>query len=165
MGKRHKLAIVPEGQLKEDAKFKIRDFVVDRYLRGTETKLQDIQDEFGKSPYDLSEGCVINYLNELVDRRKLSTWKVKNFRFYGPPKIPLPIKVGLAISGFILGVSVLIDIFLPPEFVYTYIYLGLRGVDTNPEPQSTMMPLVVYMLGLTFILTLIWYISDRKTYK
>ena len=162
---KHKLIRVSEDKLRKDAKTEIKEYIVNRYLHGKDAQLQDIQNEFSKPPYELSEGSVINYLNELVDGRKLSTWKQKNLRYYGPPKIPLPIKIGIAASTLIISIGFIIDSFVPPEWVYTYIYLGTYSKPTLMPPDLTTRPIVIYMLLVTIIFTTIWYLSSRKVYK
>jgi len=133
-------------------------------VRGKSTSLQDIQDAFQKAPYDLSEGTVINYLTELVDSRKLSTWKQKNRRFYGPPKLPLPLKFGLTMTAIILVIGFIIDTFMPRSYIYEYVYLHFSQ-DVEEIPQATMLPLVIYCLIVTIIFTCIWYLSQRKLFK
>jgi hypothetical protein len=166
MGLRHKLIRISEKDLKKDAKQEMKDFIINRYAHGKDTKLQDIQDAFKCPPWELSEGSVINYLNELTDTRKLSTWKTKTNRYYGPPKIPLPIKVGIAISVIIIVASIIIDAFFTPEVIHNVVYLGLNEVTEQPNvTESTMLPLVIYLLALTFIFTTIWWYTDRKKAK
>jgi len=155
---------VPEEELKKDAKEQMIDFIKNRFSKGKDTKLQDIQDMFKQAPWELSEGSVINYLNELVEKRKISTWKTKTNRYYGPPKIPLPIKTGIAISAIIIGMSLVIDIFIPSKLIYDYIYFGLDA-EINPTSYSPMFPIVTYLIILTFIITLLWWIADRRKSK
>jgi hypothetical protein len=165
MGK-HKLALVSEEKLRKDARDEILILVQARFSKGKDTSLQDIQDVFQKAPYDLSEGTVINYLEELVVNRKLSTWKVKNRRFYGPPKIPFSIKIGITTSVIIVVASLLIDTLLPRNIIHRYIYFGYLDGNAVVQPQTTsMLPLTVYLLSLTIIFTAIWYFSNRKIYK
>lgn len=149
---RHKLVMVSEDKLHRDAKTDIVDFVKTRFVHGRSAQLQQIQEHFQKAPYELSEGSVINYLNELVDGRKLSTWKSKNLRYYGPPKIPLPIKFGIAVCTLIITLGVLIDNFSPG--IVNYIYF-----------TRTMLPLIVYTIVLSAIFTSVWYSSQRKLFK
>ncbi len=160
---KHKIIRVSEKKLRNDAKNEIINFIQNRYLKGLDTQLQDIQNEFGKPPYELSEGTVINYLNELVEKRKISTWKQKNLRYYGPPKIPIPIKVGIAISAITITLGLIIDTLLSPEWIYTHIYLASSKQDT--PMFITTRPLVIYILSITFILCTIWHITTRKIYK
>ena len=154
--------MMPEGDIKQASKEEMVNFVKSRFARGKDTKLQDLQDNFSQKPWELSEGTIINYLNELVEKRKISTWKTKTNRFYGPPKISLPIKVGVAIAVFIISISILIDMYLPPELISRYVYFGLH---TNPHPYSYMLPLVSYLLILDFIYTIIWYVSYKRKKK
>jgi hypothetical protein len=138
--------------------------VQNRFSKGKDTSLQDIQDVFQKPPYDLSEGTVINYLEELVNNRKLSTWKVKNRRYYGPPKIPFSIKVGIASSVIIILLSIMIDTLVSTNIIYQYIYFGYFNGDVTPSHYS-MFPLTVYLLIIVVFLTAVWYLSNRKIYK
>lgn len=164
MGK-HKLALVSEEKLRRDARDEIVALVQSRFTKGKDTSLQDIQDVFQKPPYDLSEGTVINYLEELVLNRKLNTWKVKNRRFYGPPKIPFPIKVGVAATTILITVSLLIDNLLPGEIIHRYIYFGYLDGNTISIEHTSMLPLTVYLLILIIVFTSIWYWTNRKIYK
>jgi hypothetical protein len=156
--------MVSEEKIRKDARDEIRELVQSRFAKARDTSLQDIQDVFQKPPYELSEGTVINYLNELVDTRKLSTWRVKNRRYYGPPKIPLPIKFGLSASAIIIGVSVLIDIFVPQTY-FSYIYLKFGEETPSAVPHATMLPIVFYSIILISIFTAAWYLSQRKLNK
>lgn len=144
--------MVSEDKLHKDAKTDIVIFVKTRFAHGRSAQLQEIQVRFQKAPYELSEGTVINYLNELVDARKLSTWKSKNLRYYGPPKLPLSIKFGLAVCTIILVFGILIDSFYPR--IVNYIYF-----------TRTMLPLIVYSILLSVIFTTVWYSSQRKLFK
>jgi len=161
---RHKLALVSEDKLRKQAKDDIVSLVHTRFSKGKDTSLQDIQNVFQKNPYALSEGSVINYLEELVNNRKLSTWKVKNRRYYGPPQIPFPIKVGIATSVVIITLSTLIDSVCSSAFIYEYIYLG-SPVDETVLPSATMLPLALYLLVLTAFFTVVWHMKSRNVYK
>ncbi len=165
MGK-HKLALVSEEKLRRDARDEIIALVQTRFSKGKDTSLQDIQDVFQKAPYDLSEGTVINYLEELVAGRKLNTWKVKNRRYYGPPKIPFPIKIGVSASVIIVVASLLMDNLVPRKLIHQYVYFGYLDGGEAIQPQYTsMFPLTAYLLILTIVFTAIWYFSNRKIYK
>jgi len=165
MGK-HKLALVSEEKLRKDARDEILLLVQNRFSKGKDTSLQDIQDVFQKPPYDLSEGTVINYLDELILKRKLSTWKVKNRRFYGPPKIPFSIKIGAAASVIIVVISLLMDTLVPRKIIHQYVYFGYLDGGEIIQPQYTsMFPLTAYLLILTIVFTTIWYYSNRRIYK
>jgi len=144
--------MVPEDKLHKDAKTDIVDFVKTRFAHVRSAQLQEIQEHFQKAPYGLSEGTIINYLNELVDGRKLSTWKSKNLRYYGPPKIPLPIKFGIAVCTILIVSGVLIDTFSPG--IVNYIYFA-----------HTMLPFITYSIVLSLIFTATWYVSQRKLFK
>jgi hypothetical protein len=154
MGK-HKLVLFSEEKLRKDARDEIRALVGSRFSKGKDTSLQDIQDVFQKPPYDLSEGTVINYLEELVVTRKLSTWKVKNRRFYGPPKIPLTLKIGMIVGGAIIAICFIFDAFISKKYIIQYIYFG----------SQSMMPIMIYLLVLTVVFTILWSATNRRLYK
>ena len=153
--RKHRLALVSEEKLRKDARDEIRALINARFSKGKDTSLQDIQDVFHKPPYDLSEGTVINYLDELVATRKLSTWKVKNRRFYGPPKIPFTLKIGMIVGGAIVAICFIFDAFIAKKYIVQYVYFGSQG----------MMPIMVYLLILTVIFTILWSATNRKAYK
>jgi hypothetical protein len=161
MGKRHKLIRVSEDKLRSDAKDEILDLIHSRFVSGRDTSLQDIQDVFQQPPYSLSEGSVINYLNELCEQRKLSTWKIKNRRFYGPPKIPLPIKIGIASISIIFILTILIDSFIPHELIARYIYFGY----IKEAKDVSVIPIAIYSIMLTVIFTFFWYLFEKRKEK
>jgi hypothetical protein len=161
MGKRHKLITVSEDKLRKDAKEEIVNLIHNRFSSGRDTSLQDIQDVFQKPPYSLSEGSVINYLNELCMQRKLSTWKVKNRRYYGPPKIPLPFKVGLASLSIIIIITILIDTFVPSQLIAKYLYFGYIKNEIN----VSIIPISIYLIVATILFIIIWYIAEKRKDK
>lgn len=146
------MIVVTEEKLHNDAKKEIVNYVKDRFAHAKSAQLNEIQQKFQGQPYNLSEGTVINYLNELVDGRKLSTWKSKNLRYYGPPKIPLPIKFGIAVCTIIIFSGFLIDNFA--KSVVDYIYFA-----------PSMLPFIVIAVFFSLLFTLAWYLSQRKVYK
>lgn len=149
---RHRLIRVPENKIHNDAKVDIVDFVKTRFAHARSAQLQEIQEHFQKPPYELSQGCVINYLNELVDARKLSTWKSKNLRYYGPPKMPFPIKFGLAVCTLIIFSGIIIDSFAKDAVDYVYF-------------THSMLPFIVYAVFFTVVFTSVWYFSNRKLFR
>lgn len=149
---RHKLIRVSEDKLHRDAKTEIVDFVKTRFAHVRSAQLMEIQERFQKAPYELSEGTIINYLNELVDEHKLSTWKSKNLRYYGPPKIPFPIKFGLAICVLVIFFGFLVDNFF--RELVNIVYFA-----------PTMLPFIVYVVFFSLVFTFAWYLSQRKVYK
>jgi hypothetical protein len=165
-GKKHKLILIDSKENKERIKRKIVDFVYDRWMNGEDTILQDIRDVFEEQPYDLSNKTVRNYLNELVENRKLSTVKTKNNRLYMPPKLPVSLKIGVGISTLILLFYMLSDMFLTKVQIKKYIYLDMIEIPKNAafEKISTL-PIAAYMLLITVFFTIVAYIFERKTRK
>ena len=143
---RHKLTLIPETEYRERIKQKMIEYIEDRFLQGKTTTLKDIKDVFMKPPYNISEGSVSNYLDELIKKRKISTWKNGKTRYYGPPKIPAPIKYFLGITTASILISLLLDAF---------------KMVGNPETH------MVWILAFIIVLTqippcLLWYISEKR---
>ena len=160
--KRYKFTLVSQKDYKEIIKKKIKQFVEERWLQGKKTTLQDIQNAFQK-PYNLSEGTVRNYLNELVNDRKLSTYYKGGRRFYAPPKIPLSIKFGIAMALLIMVCGVLVDTFVPSDYILKYVYLYNPDLNNQVIPQNpSMLPIVMYLLILTAIFTVFAYWIEKK---
>lgn len=158
-----KFALVNEKDYREQTKRKIKEFVEERWLQGKKTTLQDIRNVFQKPPYNLSEGTVRNYLNELVDNRKLSTYYKNGRRYYAPPKFPLSIKFGIAVAVAIIVCGVVIDIFAPSECILKYVYLYNPNLDNQTMPQNpSMLPIVMHLLILTTVFTVFAYWVEKK---
>jgi len=158
-----KFALVNEKDYREQTKRKIKEFVEARWLQGKKTTLQDIRNVFQKPPYNLSEGTVRNYLNELVDNRKLSTYYKNGRRYYAPPKFPLSIKFGIAVAVAIILCGVVVDIFVPSEYILKYVYLYNPNLENQTALQNpSMLPIVIYLLVLTAVFTAFTYWMERK---
>lgn len=141
---RHKLVLIEGGENRQRIKKEMVEFVEDRWLGNKLTILQDIQNTFQDAPYNLSEGSVRTYLDEVVAARQISTWKNGKNRCYGPPKIPVSIKFGLAIE--------LITIFLGVLF-------------TRSTIMDFSITLLIYSSFLIIVFTLFSYVQERKSYK
>jgi hypothetical protein len=141
---KHKLVLLEENENRKRIKKDMVNFIGDRWLNNELTILQDVQVAFQIAPYNLSEGSVRKYLDEIVDARKISTWKDGKNRYYGLPKIPVSIKFGLAM----IFVTIISSIFLD----------RLLFVDMSPM-------LVVYLSILITVFTIFSYTLERKAYK
>jgi len=158
-----KLALISEKDYREQTKKKIKQFVEERWLRGEKTTLQDIQNVFQKPPYNLSEGTVRNYLKELVNDRKLSTGYKNGRRYYEPPKLPVSIKFGIAVATVILITGMVVDMFVPSEYILKYVYLYNPNLENQTLPQNpSMLPIVMYLLILITIFTIFAYWIERR---
>ena len=140
----HKIVMLEGEENRQRIKKEMAKFVEDRWLSNKSTILQDIQNIFQVAPYNLSEGSVRKYLDEVVAARKISTWKNGKNRYYGPPKIPASIKFGLAIEVIIILLAAVINGFSLMDF-------GL--------------PSIIYSSFLVIVFTTFSYIQERKLYK
>jgi len=158
-----KFALMKEEDYRESVKRKMKQFVEERWLQGKKTTLQDIQNVFQKPPYNLSEPTVRKYLRELANDRKLSTYYKNGRRYYAPPKFPLSIKFGIAVAVTIILCGVVVDIFVPSEYILKYVYLYNPNLENQTAPQNpSMLPVVIYLLVLTAIFTVFAYWMEKK---
>lgn len=159
MAEKHKFVLIPVSENKVRIKKHMVEFVNERYLLNKDTTLQDIQNIFQKPPYNLSEGTVWNYLNELVKARKLSTVYRNKRRYYLPPKIPLSIKFGVSVGLIISVLGVIVDNFVPKDILARYVFL----YNYNQMPiHPSILPVVIYLLILTVIFTVFSYLLERQ---
>lgn len=156
---KRKLTLSSEEEVRDKAKKDIVAFVEKRLLRGEETAQKNIIEVFKKPPYYLSQGTIVNHLSYLVDKRKLSTSYKNGHRYYGPPRIPLPIKFGVATSLAVITVFTILNQILSKEVIARFYFMEL------PENQSslTFFPIMIYMLSGIVFTSIAWYISLKKS--
>jgi len=143
-------------------KSEIKSFIAKNYLKGNYTQLKDIQEKIRKE-FKISEGQVHKLLSDLIDSGKLSTVYDKGKRYYAPPKIPLPIKIGVAMAIITTVFWMILDIFIPSNIMYQYIYLLSGNIHNNPEIINfNTLPFVVYSIIIISVFTfLIVFLGER----
>ena len=164
-GVKHKLVLIPETENRERIKKLMVKFVEDRWMKDKDTTLQDILKVFREPPYSLSTGAIVKYLDELVKKRKISTKKTRYHRYYYPPEIPLSLKIGFALSIGLIAFCVLVDLFASPEWICKVIYMGQVAPHSSVEPHISTLPILVYLLVLTWGFTGFIYILERKIHR
>ena len=160
MGKQ-KLALVSEEEVRERAKQAIISFVEDRYWSGKETTQKDILKVFKERPYSLSQGTISNYLTDLISKRKISTSYKDGHRYYTPPKIPLPIKFGIAISLSIITVFTFLNQILSEDIIAKFYF---TEIHSNPS-HITLFPIMIFLLFGFVITSVVWYMAEREKTK
>jgi len=81
---------------KEKIKKRMVEFIIDSYWMKSITQFKDVEEKFSAPPFTLSKGSVANYLDELVAEHKIMKWREGSNVFYGPPKMPTPLKISIA---------------------------------------------------------------------
>jgi hypothetical protein len=98
------------------------EFIRDTYwIKNNSAQYKDIRDRFSLKPFLLSEGSVSNYIEELVDEKKIRKVRDGNNVYYCPPKMSAPLKLILVISIICGGIS------LPLFAFYNIILLYVVG--------------------------------------
>ena len=113
----------------------------------------------------VSDKKLRDILVDMVDHRKLSTFYDKPFRYYSLPKLPLPIKVCLAMIGSILGFYLFIDIFVPKQMLLDLIYLKVPGSENVFLYNVNVFSYAFFCIIIVLFITLFWYYDYRKVYK
>lgn len=157
---KRKLTLTSEEEVRDKAKKDIVAFVEKHLLRGEETTQKDIIEVFKNPPYSLSQGTIVNHLSDLVDKRKLSTSYKNGHRYYGPPRIPLPIKFGIATSAVIITVFTILNQMLSKEVIARFYFITSLE---NPSSSITFFPIMMYMLSGIVFTSIVWYISLKKS--
>lgn len=97
---------------KDKVKRRMVEYIVDSYwIKDKSPQYKDIRDGFSSPPFSLSEGSISNYLEELVEEKKIRKWREGNNVFYAPPKMPPPLKFTIIIAVFCFSLVVLLYIF------------------------------------------------------
>ncbi|RLF34542.1 MAG: hypothetical protein DRM98_00335 [Thermoplasmata archaeon] len=164
-GVKHKLVLIPETENRERIKKLMVKFVEDRWMKDKDTTLQDIRNVFEKPPYSLAPGTIVNYLDELVKKRKISTKKTRSHRYYYPPELPLSLKIGIGLSVFFIVSCIVIDLFASPEWICNVIYMGQVAPHNSVEPHISTLPILVYLLSLNWFFTGFIYILECKMHR
>lgn len=143
-------------------KSEIKSFINKNYIKGNYTQLKDIQEKI-QQEFKISEGQVHNLLSDLIDKSGLSTFYIKGKRYYAPPKIPLPIKIGVAMSIVTIIFWMALDIFIPSNIIYQYIYLLSGNVHNNPEIINfNTLPFVIYSIMIISIFTFLMIFFSKR---
>jgi len=143
-------------------KSEIKSFITKNYLKGNYTQLKDIQEKI-QQDFKISEGQVHNLLSDLTDNGKLSTIYDKGKRYYAPPKIPLPIKIGVGMSVITTIFWLILDIFIPSNIVYQYIYLLSGNMHSDPKIINfSSLPFVIYSIMIISVFTFLMVFLTKK---
>ncbi|RLF46169.1 MAG: hypothetical protein DRN09_00715 [Thermoplasmata archaeon] len=156
MGQRQRLVLLPQKDYKEKILRDMLNLIERRWVHGKDTLLCDVQNVFQKPPYNLSDRTVRLYLSELVERKKLTTWRKGGNRYYAP-KISMPIKVITTSIAVIIFIGMLVDLWMPQGFISKYIYFDCVG------KRISTLPLVIYSIIVVIIDTIVWNIYWLKT--
>lgn len=149
--------------LSEVIKLKIRNFIIEKYNSGEYTKQSEIIKHIQKGGR-ISDTAVRNSISELIKGRKISTF-YDGGRYYGPPKIALPLKVCAGIITLILFGYLLIELLLPSKLLSGIIYLSSDPNSLEQIPKVNMVPFVGISIFITLVITVFWYLDFRKCYK
>lgn len=118
------------------------EFISENYwLRDNPSQYKDVRERFSASPFLLSDGSIANYLDELVEEKKIRNWREGNLSFYCPPKMALALKFVIAMTVFCF--SLIVSLY----FVSNYIALSIIGfyvgvlitsfLWANSKPESS----------------------------
>ena len=160
----HKLVKIGKSYL-TIAEQEIKEYIKDKYIRGEYVACSDIQKKF-QTDLKLSEGTINNLLKNLVKSNDISTFYEKGRRYYGPKRIPVSLKIGIAMATAVTFFWVVIDVF-SPNAVESYVQLGSDILSNNVVETSTL-PFLISSLVIIFIFSFFWFFVDeinRQTYK
>lgn len=103
-------------------KHRMEEFILTVYwFQGKNVRYKDIKEKFHLY---CSEGCIVNYLQELQDEKKIQKFRNNDIIYYGPPKIKTSIKY-IVISTILLPLySVPLHIFHDKFWYGIIFYIG-----------------------------------------
>lgn len=95
---------------KEKAKKKLEEFVIAGYwTKSKPIQFKDITEKF----CHLSDGTIVNYLDELITEKKIRKWRNENRTYYAPPKMHLAVKLCIIVTIICLPATFLSFIWQP----------------------------------------------------
>lgn len=156
---KHKLVTVNERYV-ANAEKQIKDFIIDTYVKGEFVALSEIQRVFQRD-LKIAEGTINNLLKDLLQKGEISTFYEKGRRYYGPKKIPVSLKTGIAMATIVTFFWVVIDIFSHTT-VDKYVRLGSDIHSNDIIFEASTVPFLISSLSIIFIFTAIWFAIDRK---
>lgn len=105
---------------KERVKPKMAEFIINQYwMRDKPAQFKDIKEKFQTAPYKLSDGSLVNYLDELIAEKKIRKWRNESRVCYGPSKLHLAVRFCIAVNIFCVVASV------PALILYNIIVIPL----------------------------------------
>jgi len=111
---------------KEKAKQRMVEFISNQYwLKDEKPSFSDVYNQYKNY---LSMGSVNNYLEELIQEKKIQKERNGNTVRYGPPKLHLSTKF-IIFTGFFTAFSTSITLFLFGDI--TPFYIGLGAFSTS----------------------------------
>lgn len=131
------------------------------YLRGIQVTDEVICDAFNERHGGNSETW-LKYLFMLEEQNRARSW-IDGIKCYGPPKIPLSIKFGVAASGIVMTLGMLLDMFMSSSAIQRIIYFG--GDPIGPGKSPSILPMIIYVMIGIFITTVTWYFSTTYSAK
>jgi len=153
---RHRLVLLSQKDYKEKVLRDMVNLIEKRWIRGNDTILRDVQEVFKKPPYNMSDRTVRLYLDELVENRKINTWRKEGYRYYAP-RISMPLKIVTASVAVIILCGVVIDLVLPESMLLDYVYFN------HIVGRISTLPIVVYCVVLMLIYTVVWNVAWLRT--
>ena len=142
----------------------ILDYINERNSEGEYAQQQKIIDQVIKD-CKISDKSVRDVLTDMVKRRKISTRYEKPFRYFGKPKISLPVKVCTAMITIILASYMIIDTLIPKEYIKNFIYLNSPVQDPAGMTDINFFPFVIFSIVIVIVISSIWYYDYRKVFK
>lgn len=145
---------------KNQIKIEIKSIIDKNYINGKYTRLKDLQSKMQKD-FKISEGQVHILINDLLNDKKISTF-YDNGRYYAPPRIPVAIKIGVAMAAVTTAFWMAVDIFIPSNLIYRYIYLSSDIYETPEIAHFSTVPFVIYSLIIITVFTFLMVFSTKK---
>lgn len=159
---KHKLVKIGKNYL-TIAEQEIKDFIKDNYLKGEYVECSTIQKKF-QNDLKIAEGTINNILKKLVVSGDISTFYEKGRRYYGPRKLPVSLKTGIAMATVVTFFWVVVDV-LSPTIIDSYVRLGSDIHSNNIVVETSTLPFLLSSLVIIFIFTFFWFFIDEKNRK
>lgn len=139
----------------------IEIFIQKKYLGGIKVTDEFVCNTFIEH-YGESNETWLRYLSILEQQNRARSWG-NGIKQYGPPKFPLSIKFGIAASGIVMMLGMLLDMFMSSSAIRKIIYFG--GDPIGPGKSPSILPMIIYIMIGIFLTTATWYFSTTYSAK
>ena len=111
---------------KERVKPKMAEFIINQYwMEDKPTQFKDIKEKFQATPYTLSDGSLVNYLDELISEKKIRKWRNENRAYYGPLKLHLAVKLCIIVTIGCVMATIFLSFVWQPVFHLLFFVAGV----------------------------------------
>lgn len=101
------------------------EFIINQYwMDDKPSQFKDIKEKFQAPPFKLSDGSIVNYLDELITEKKIRKWRNENKTYYGPLRMHLAVKLCIIVTMICMTATFLLLIWYPTALAFSLLFFN-----------------------------------------